>query len=167
MLPTVVLPTWAKWAALAAAAVALYAFGRLDGARIEGAKHSDYVAGQAGKATQIQQARERVVTKVEIQYRDRIQVVREKGETIVKEVPVYVSAETDSRFPVPRGFVRVHDAAAAGEPAGPAAESDGEASPVVASAAAKTIAGNYAECRRWREQVIGWQDFYEQLRSNE
>ncbi len=167
MLPTVALPAWAKWAALAAAAVALYGLGRLDGVRIEGAKHSAYVAKQATQASVIQQARERVVTKVEIQYRDRIQIVREKGETIVKEVPVYVSAETDRRFPLPRGFVRVHDAAATGEPAGPAAEPDGEASPIVASAAAETVAGNYAECRRWREQVIGWQEFYEQLRSTE
>jgi len=164
---SLVLPPWAKWAALAALAVALYGFGRLDGMRIEGAKHAAYLAQQAGQAVEIQQARERVAAKVEIQYRDRIQVVREKGETIVKEVPVYVSAETDRRFPLPRGFVRVLDAAAAGEPPAAAAESDGQASPVVASAAAATVAGNYAECRRWREQVIGWQEFYEGLRSTE
>jgi hypothetical protein len=167
MLRDIVLPPWVKWAVLAAAALALYLLGRLDGERIEGAKFSAYVAEQASKVTQVAQARERVVTKVEIQYRDRIQIVREKGETIVKEVPVYVSAETDRRFPVPRGFVRVHDAAAAGEPAGAPAESDGEAAGVVASAAAETIAGNYAECRKWREQVIGWQDFYQQIKRTE
>lgn len=157
------LPAWAKYLAIAAAALALYAFGRLDGARIEGAKHADYVAQQAGRAVRIIQAQQKVSTDVQIHYVERIKVIKEKGDVVIKEVPVYITAETDRRFPVPGGFVRVHDAAARGEPAGTPADSDGEASAVTASAAAETIAANYADCRRYAEQVTGWQEFYQRL----
>ncbi|MBN4688707.1 hypothetical protein, partial [Escherichia coli] len=61
---------------------------------------------------------QRVVTR----FVDRVRVVRERGATITKEIPVYVTARADARCDVPAGFVRVHDAAAAnlplGEPAG-------------------------------------------------
>ena len=40
----VVLPGWAKWAAIALAALALYTFGRFDGTRIEAAKRHELIA---------------------------------------------------------------------------------------------------------------------------
>lgn len=49
------------------------------------------------------------------QYVNRIRIVREKGETIIKEVPVYVPVQADAACTLNRGFVRLHDAAAAGE----------------------------------------------------
>ncbi len=49
------------------------------------------------------------------QHVNRIRVVREKGETIIKEVPVYVPVQADAACTINRGFVRLHDAAAAGE----------------------------------------------------
>lgn len=160
-----VLPTWMKWAALALLALSLYVLGRMDGARIEGAHHLDYVARQAGETVRIARAQEKVVVRTEIKYRDRIKIVKEKGDVIVKEVPVYISTETDRRFPLPVGFVRVHDAATTGESPGAPRDSDGEASAVTASAAAKTIAVNYTEYRKLVEQVEGWQEYYRDLKA--
>jgi hypothetical protein len=62
-----------------------------------------------------------------VRVRERIRIVREAGETIVKEVPVYVTPEADAACTVNRGFVRLHNAAAAGEIPGPPALSDGAA----------------------------------------
>jgi hypothetical protein len=67
--------------------------------------------------------------------------------TTVKEVPIYVTRETDARFPLPCGFVRLHDAAALGvDPAdipNPAGKSDGEACEVANSQAISIVAANY------------------------
>ncbi len=46
------------------------------------------------------------------QYVDRVQTIRLKGDTIIKEIPRYVPIQADASCVVPRGFVRLHDAAA-------------------------------------------------------
>lgn len=95
---------------------------------------------------------------------DRVRVVTRD---IIKEVPVYVDREDDQRCLVNRGFVRLHDAAARGTP--PVPDSPGEPndapSGIGLSTVAATVAGNYGECRVWREQVIGWQEWYATQRS--
>lgn len=87
--------------------------------------------------------------------------IRERTRTIVKEVPVYVTAEADRHCDVPVGFVRLHDAAAAGVPPTPA-ESPDAPSGVALSAVAATVAENYGTCHELRSQVLGWQDWYAQ-----
>ncbi|MFG9976644.1 hypothetical protein ACG3QR_33335, partial [Pseudomonas aeruginosa] len=62
---------------------------------------------------QLGTVRDRVVT----EYVDRVQVIEKRGQTIIKEVPIYVSETADRACPVPAGFVRLHDAVAAGLPA--------------------------------------------------
>lgn len=83
--------------------------------------------------------------------------IRTLTRTHIKEVPVYVTAETDRRFPLPVGFVRLHDAAALGVDVSavpdPAGRADGAASTVAPSDAAQTIAGNYGECRAVEERL--------------
>ncbi|HEJ2438996.1 TPA: hypothetical protein SLZ45_000437 [Burkholderia multivorans] len=95
--------------------------------------------------------------KVVTQYVDRVQVVREKGDTIVKEVPVYVDREADRACVVPVGFVRVHDAAAANVPVGDPGSADAAPSGVALSAVAATVAGNYTTCHENAEQLIALQ----------
>lgn len=77
-------------------------------------------------------------------YVDRVQTIRVKGDTIVKEIPRYVTVEADAACTVPGGFVRLHDAAAAGgvlgqDPGG----ADAAPSGVPLSAVADTVASNY------------------------
>lgn len=95
--------------------------------------------------------------KVVTQYVDRVQVVREKGDTIIKEVPVYVDREADRACVVPVGFVRVHDAAVANMPVGDPGSADAAPSGVALSAVAATVAGNYTTCHENAEQLIALQ----------
>ncbi|UVS89116.1 hypothetical protein [Burkholderia glumae] len=95
--------------------------------------------------------------KVVTQYVDRVQVVREKGDTIIKEVPVYVDREADRACVVPVGFVRVHDGAAANVPVGDPGSADAAPSGIALSAVAATVAGNYTTCHENAEQLIALQ----------
>ncbi|WP_423378162.1 hypothetical protein [Burkholderia sp. LMG 32019] len=95
--------------------------------------------------------------KVVTQYVDRVQVVREKGDTIIKEVPVYVDREADRTCVVPVGFVRVHDGAAANVPVGDPGSADAAPSGIALSAVAATVAGNYTTCHENAEQLIALQ----------
>jgi hypothetical protein len=91
-------------------------------------------------------------SKVEAEATLQQERIRTVTQTIIREVPVYVSPETDARFPVPVGLVRVHDAAAAGDPLPePSSEPDdapgnAEASTVTASQLALTLTENYGVC---------------------
>lgn len=81
------------------------------------------------------------------QYVDRERVIRLKGDTIIKEVPRYVPVQADAACVVPRGFVRLHDAAAAGSVPNPdTADADAGPSDVALSAVAGTVAANYTDC---------------------
>lgn len=119
------------------------------------AARGDYEQGQAkqaeidriGKAfaqgQELGTVRDNVVT----EYVDRVQVIKERGATIIKEVPVYVSAQADAACTVNAGFVRVHDAAARSLPApDPAGDADAAPSGVALSAVAETTAENYTRC---------------------
>ena len=95
-----------------------------------------------------------VVTK----YVDRVQTVYVKGETIVKEIPRYVTAQADAACTVPVGFVRLHDAAATGDQLGESGgAADAAASGLALSAVAGTVASNYTECRANAEQLSALQ----------
>ncbi|WP_296223226.1 hypothetical protein [Ralstonia sp. UBA689] len=81
------------------------------------------------------------------QYVDRERVIRLKGDTIIKEVPRYVPVQADAACVVPRGFVRLHDAAAAGTVPNPdTGDADAAPSDVALSTVAGTVAANYTDC---------------------
>jgi hypothetical protein len=161
----VVLPWWARWLCVAAAGAALYALGMLNGERVAGQVHIDYLAAQAGRTVAIVKAQEKVVVQTEIKYRDRIKTVYVKGEEIEKLVPVYVTPADDDRFGVNTGFVRSYNAAWAGEPAGGAVDADREPAGIPLSEVAEADAHNATACRAWREQALGWRQFYGNLKA--
>lgn len=82
--------------------------------------------------------------------------------TITKEIPKYVTVETDKSYPVPCGLVRLHDAAALGaDPAdldNPAGLADGETCPVKDSDLAAIIVWNYGVTHEDEAQIAGLQD---------
>lgn len=98
------------------------------------------------------------------------QKIRTVTNTITREVPVYVTAKTDAAFPLPCGFIRLHDAAAAGvEPAAisiPAGKSDGDGCDVAASAAATIIAQNYGLALGWQADLRAWAGWYTDQKAN-
>jgi hypothetical protein len=104
----------------------------------------------AGFETNAAKADVRVIT----QYVDRERVIREVIHDIQREAPRYVSPSTDAAYPLPVGFVRLHDAAATARLPGPPEPADAQASTVTASDAATVIASNYGTCQAIREQLI-------------
>lgn len=105
----------------------------------------------------------KITTQVVTQYVDRVHVVRERAQTIVQKVPVYVTAKADAACTVPAGFVRVHDAAVQGlELPASASTADGAPSGVALSTVAGTVAGNYGICRETAERLTSLQDWVRQ-----
>jgi hypothetical protein len=92
------------------------------------------------------------------EYAGRSTEIRTRTETLTREVPRYVTPADDAAGRINVGFVRLHDAAAAGVDLGPAGPADAAPSGVALSAVARTVAGNYGTCLGWRQQVIGLQD---------
>ncbi|BBE09781.1 Uncharacterized protein MCB1EB_1620 [Mycoavidus cysteinexigens] len=99
--------------------------------------------------------------------RDRIKIVKEKGETIIKEVPIYVTQADTDRFGVNVGFVRLYNAAFANEPTGPPNEFDREPASISIAEIAEVNAYNANVCWQWREQALGLRAFYRQLQSSQ
>ncbi|WP_405124898.1 hypothetical protein [Ralstonia pseudosolanacearum] len=88
------------------------------------------------------------------QYVDRVQTIRLKGDTIIKEIPRYVPVQADASCVVPRGFVRLHDGAAAGAVPDPGAgDADAAPSGVALSAVAGTVTANYTDSQANSEQL--------------
>lgn len=101
-----------------------------------------------------------VNTRVVTKYVDRVKVVREKGDTIIKRIPVYVTQKSDARCVVPAGFVRVHDSAAQGDELPVAAGSAAETpSGIALSTVADTVAGNYQLCHGIAERLTALQQW--------
>lgn len=109
-------------------------------------KAHEATAATISQASQTQVAAERV----------RVQTVTK---TLVQKVNVYVPAAADTKCVVPVGFVRFHDAAAAGL-SGPSGGPDETPSGVPLSAVALTLAGNYGIAHDWRAEALGWRDWY-------
>lgn len=104
---------------------------------------------------------------VEIQERIRTETI-----TLIKEVPTYVTPETDVRYALPVGLVRLHDDAASGSVSSfPDTASDPDAaarfaepSPVPASKLGTVIAENYGQCRADQARLAGLQDWLREQR---
>ncbi|GAA0832695.1 hypothetical protein [Cupriavidus pauculus] len=94
-----------------------------------------------------------------IKYVDRVQTIHVNGDTIVKEIPRYVTVVADAACTVPGGFVRLHDAAATGsmldsDPGG----ADAAPSGIPLSAVAGIVAGNYTTGRVNAARLTALQD---------
>jgi len=94
---------------------------------------------------------EKVTTKIVTKYIDRIQVVKEKGNEIVKYVDVI--KESDSKCELPNSFVVLHDAAAKNELPDPARITNEGASNLKLSTATTTIVENYGITNQITEQL--------------
>lgn len=86
-------------------------------------------------------------------------VIRTRTITLTREVPTYVSSLSDADCTVPVGFVRLHDASAAGLPAVPesAGKPNDAPSGVKLSTVAETVVGNYGAANANAAQLEGLQ----------
>ncbi|MFW9616617.1 hypothetical protein [Aquabacterium sp.] len=150
--------------ALAVIGIALFGFGWLKGANHIQAQWDAATAAQQQAKAQLQSQQAEASVQVVTQYVDRIQVVREKGDTLIQEVPVYVPVQADAACTVHRGFVGLHDAAAAGELPEPTRDADAPAEGLALSAVAATVVTNYQTCHENAEQLKALQDWIRQTR---
>jgi hypothetical protein len=139
--------------AITALGVALVGFGWIKGSSHVQAQWDAAVQQQTLQAAAAHERLAQATVKVVTQYVDRVRVVREKGETIIREAPVYASAQADAACTINRGFVLLHDAAAAGELPEPARDADAAATGLALSAVAATVAANYQTCHENAEQL--------------
>lgn len=160
---TNVLPWWARLAFVCLFGFSFYALGISKGEQRTGQRHIDYVQAQAQQAIKITKRQQEVVVKTEVRMRDRVQVIYKQGEEIEKLVPVYITDADDQRFSVSNGWVRLYDAAFAGESPGPATELDHEPAGIPTAAIAEVTIHNATSCRQWREQALEWREFYAKL----
>jgi len=155
----------AGWKGYAAVAAAMLAVGFGSGWTVR-----DWKAGADGEAA----ANDRVKVVERIVYRERAQAdvtsrietqaaeaqvrIRTVTQTLIREVPVYVTPDADDRCIVPVGFVRLHDAAAAGRPVPePSGLADDAPSGLALSAAAVGIVDNYGDAHANAQQLIALQ----------
>lgn len=118
MLPAVVgpgllrlaLPWWAKYVALAALVAAIWVHGWTTGREgVRGAWEAAQAAEQAAHLADVVRLA-KAASEIELVWQNTTTTVRERAKIITREVPVYVSKESDARCTVPRGFVRLWNA---------------------------------------------------------
>lgn len=158
-------PWYVRVMVVLALGLASYRAGMLHGERVAGQAHIDYISAQAAQSVKVAQAQAKIVIEVQVKYVDRIKTIYKQGETIEKQVPIYVTAADDSACTINTGFVRVHDAAWVGEPTGAAASTDREPAGVPLAEVAETTAFNATACRAWREQALGLREFYKKMQA--
>ena len=154
-----------RWLAIVLLAAALIGFGWIKGAGHVQAQWDAAVQQQTLQAAAVRERQAQATVKVVTEYVDRVRVVREKGDTIIKEVPVYVPVQADAACTINRGFVRLHDAAAAGELPEPARDADATAAGLALSAVAGTVAVNYKTCHENAEQLRALQVWISEMAS--
>ena len=152
-----------RWLAIAALAVALTGLGWVKGAGHVQSQWDAAVHQQTLQIAAVRQRQAEATVQVVTRYVDRVRVVREKGDTIIKEVPVYVPVQADAACTINRGFVRLHDAAAAGELPEPARDTDAAAAGIALSAVAGTVATNYQTCHENAEQLRALQGWVREM----
>jgi hypothetical protein len=122
-------------------------------------KWDESVARGKAEVERLTKAAGQVTVHVETKYVDRVKTIREKGETIVKKVPVYISRDLPE---LPGAWRVYHDAAATNTVPGAADEAD--AAPVAPVDAAATVAANYTQCLATAEQLTGLQEWVNEQR---
>lgn len=158
-IPTILFPepykTATKIICIMVALFGLYTEGGIS----EKAKWEQRVAEQNAKIAQLMTESEKVTTKEVIKYVDRIKVVKEKGDVIIKEVPIYITKEADANCTITNGFVLLHNAAAEMSVPPTAGDFDAPAADVTLSGVGKVVAQNYGICHETATQLEALQNW--------
>jgi len=149
------------WKLIGILAIVASAFvgGCRHGAKSVTAKWDTERAESEIKLQQLAAKQAQTTTQVVTQYVDRVKVVKQRGADIVKEVNVYVPVQADVACTVPRGFVRLHDAAAEGVVPDAPNLADAAPSGVALSTTAATVADNYGRYHEVAEQLKSLQQW--------
>ena len=119
------------------------------------AKVAEVKLEMAKKETASAETTVKVVTK----YVNKVQIVKEKGNDIIKQVPVYITKDADAKCDVPTGFVVLHDSASRNEVPDTTRKIDATTSPVKISGVAETVVDNYTTYHQVAEQLRSLQEW--------
>lgn len=114
-------------------------------------------ASMQAQIEQLSREAKTVNTKIETVVVERVRTVKEKARVIEKEIPVFIPSDSCE---LPGGFRLLHDAAASSTI--PDRSRIADSAPVPVEDATTTVAENYEQCLVWREELIGWQYWYEE-----
>jgi hypothetical protein len=103
----------------------------------------------------------RVVTK----YVTKVEVIKENGNAIIKEIPKYIDANADGQCVIPNGFILLHDSASRNEVPDSTRGIDGGASSVKLSGVAETVSTNYTTYYKVAEQLKSLQEWVKEQQS--
>lgn len=98
-------------------------------------------------------------TKVVTKYVTKVEIVKEKGDSIAKEIPKLISQNADAMCAVPNGFVLLHDSASRNEIPDTSGNVNEGTSDVKISGVAKTITENYTTYYQVVEQLKSLQEW--------
>lgn len=101
--------------------------------------------------------------KIVTEYVDKVKIIKEKGEKIYEQVPVYISKESDDKCILPNGFVIMHDSAVRNELPESTGDANEEASGIKLSEATKTITLNYLKYHELVEQLTSLQSWVKKI----
>jgi len=97
--------------------------------------------------------------KVVTKYITKVEVVKEKGDSIAKQIPNLISATADGQCVIPNGFVLLHDSASRNEVPDTSRGANEGASEVKLSGVATTITENYTTYHKVAEQLRSLQEW--------
>jgi hypothetical protein len=97
--------------------------------------------------------------KVVTKYITKVEVVKEKGDSIAKQIPNLISATADGQCVIPNGFVLLHDSASRNEVPDASGATNERASDVKLSGVGKTITENYTTYHQVAEQLRSLQEW--------
>lgn len=103
-----------------------------------------------------------VVTK----YVETVKVVKEKGEAIREQVPVYITKEDNARCIIPDGFIVMHDSAVQNTVPETSRNSNEGPSGIELSKATEVIVENYNKYHEVVEQLRALQEWVKEMENN-
>lgn len=129
------------------------------GRSIEIDKFEKIVLKQEIELAELRERSKEVTVKIITKYVDKIKVIQKERVVYATKTNEILNTEIVNNYPVPNGFVRLHNSAAEGTiPEGPRS-SDEEASPFKINQVADTVIDNYLSCRENTEQLISLQQW--------
>ena len=138
-----------KLLAGAAMLAGVFFYGYMKGSAYAEAELARFSARAAEQVAELERENLEISNRVQVEYVDRVQTIREKEYVYVDTAQNTVVGQYD----LSNGWVHTHDASASNDDADPARAADESPSGIIDNQALITIARNYAKCEANAEQL--------------
>jgi len=98
--------------------------------------------------------------KIVTKYVDKVKIVKETTDAIIKEIPIYITKADDARCELSNAAIVLHNSASQNTVPPGAGNIATGTSDVKASELITTVSENYGTYYEMREQLKAWQDWY-------